>query len=62
MPQRISASASPVTPRPMRRLAIASWRCGSQRVVGDVDDVVEEAHGELHALLEPGEIEAGASA
>ena len=29
----------------MRRLAMASARCGLKRIVRDVDDIVHEAHG-----------------
>src|ERR687892_301199 len=47
MPRWASRSAKPMTPRPMRRIWMASWRSTGSRVAGHVDDVVEEAPGVL---------------
>ena len=42
MPSRTSASAKPMTPSPMRRMRLDSVIDLRQRVLVDVDDVVEE--------------------
>ena len=48
MPILMSMSAQPMTPRPILRLPRASSPILRQRVVVDVDDVVEEAHAAVH--------------
>ena len=57
MPRWASRSAKPMTPRPMRRIWMASWRSTGSRVAGHVDDVVEEAHGEPHGGVEALELD-----